>query len=123
MKTPTLKNEKGGGKRDNENPPASAIKNYGATDVVDESGRGAPSWVNISIDLPNRSKWDQWMGGKAPFRQMYLYWCEANGPELHLTFLRLHLVYLSIEITVLAFVFAPLILKHYGIRTDLSLSL
>jgi Ca2+-binding EF-hand superfamily protein len=81
-----------------------------------EAQRGFPTWTKINSEylLEIRSSWDKYLGGKAPHRQTFLYWWETNGPELHLTFLRLHLVYLSIQITILCFVFAPLILKHYG---------
>ena len=81
---------------------------------LDLADRGSPPWASIVVDLARRTKWQQWVGGRAPFRQLYLFWHQGNGPELNVAILRLHLVYLSIQITVLCLVFAPLIKEHWG---------
>ena len=83
---------------------------------LEGSDRGSPPWASVVTDVASRSKWRQWMGGRAPFRQLYLYWHEGNGPDFHIRVLRLHLVYLSIQVTLLILAFAPLVKEHFGLK-------
>jgi Ca2+-binding EF-hand superfamily protein len=92
-----------------------AQANAGAAQL--EGGdRGSPPWASVAVARAARSKWRQWLGGRAPFRQMYLYWGEGRGPDLHVRVLRLHLVYVSIQVTLLVLAFAPLVREHFGGR-------
>jgi hypothetical protein len=50
---------------------------------------------------------------------MYLYWFQGNAPWLHLTILRLHLVFTAINVCLLMLTFAPLIKEHFGDRAYL----
>ena len=81
---------------------------------MEGSDRGSPPWASVVTDVASRSKWRQWIGGRAPFRQLYLYWHEGNGPDFHIRVLRLHLVYVSIQVTLLVLAFAPLVKEHFG---------